>query len=112
MWLDEAKNGETLPYAIVESTTGGPPAHCFDGNHTERGIFMIRVYGTDAPTVAGYQDTLSAAFEPKATRLTLSVGWHVGTWSIGMSVPKVGISASGEPCYLAENRYRIESTRA
>lgn len=43
VWLDAAKDKETLPYAVVESTSGGPPAHCFDGNHTEREIGRAHV---------------------------------------------------------------------
>lgn len=111
VWLDHAKDGETLPYAVVKFATGGAPAHYYGGNHVERAMFSVSVYGTDAPTVGGYQDTVSAAFEPP-TKLTLSVGHHLGTWSTGVSLPKRGIDVSGNPCYVAENRYRIESTRA
>jgi len=113
VWLDEAPRDATLPYAVVSVSPGGPDRAAFGGRATdERMLFAIRVYGTDAPTVAGYLDSLAAAFDARASKLSLSAGQHLGTWGLGASMPHAGKTAAGLPCYYGELRLRIESTRA
>jgi hypothetical protein len=62
-WVVRAPKDKSLPYCVFMTITGQKPVEMFGSTYLEPVPIRFKIIGVDAPTLAGYQDSLHTAFD-------------------------------------------------